>query len=71
MLRTNLLVNATDYRLFDSITDLLFGESKAFLLDWPLPSPNFQFGGLPPLILSSRTRLLDSFSSGDVFLRQV
>ena len=71
ILRTNLLVNAADFRLFDSTADLLFGESKAFLLDWPIPSHNFQFVALPPLILSCRTRLIDGFIAGDFFLRQV
>ena len=70
-LRTNILVNVADFRLFDSVADLLFGESRAFLLDWLIPSHNLQFVELLPLILSCRTRLLDSFSSGDVFLRQV
>ena len=71
ILRTNLLVNATDLRLFDSIAELLSGESKAFLLDWAIPSHNFHFVSLVPLILSCRTRLIDGFIADGVFLKEV
>ena len=71
ILRTNLLVNAADFRLFDSTAEHLTGESKAFLLDWPIPSPNFPFAALVPLLLSCRTRLIDGFIADGVFLKDV
>ena len=70
-LRTDLLLNAADFPLFDTTADLLFSESKAFLLDWPIPSHNFPFAGLLPIILSCRTGLIDGFIAEGVFLKDV
>ena len=65
------VVIAEDFKLFSRVADQMSGGTKAFLIDWFIPSSRQAASGLSTLIVSCRTWLIDKFSQGQLLERHV
>ena len=56
------VVIAEDFKLFTQVADQISGGTKAFLIDWFIPSSRQAYLGLSMLIINCRNWLIDQFN---------